>query len=165
MVAIITWQLFAPASRWPITRSPKPEARPFVASILRVDSRPSLAMGFNAAAMSLLDWPCSASCLNAVATGIKTSSMVFSPACALPRCIIACTPASNASAICNVVMVSLVLSDLLMLIKKLANKGPEAPPMVLSNFMPILFSASAAGRVLSSSARLAIASQPRFILM
>ena len=49
--------------------------------------------------------------------------------------------------------------------KKLAISGPEAPPMVLSSFMPMRWNACAGASGARSAFSAAIASQPRRTLM
>ena len=94
-------------------------------------------------------------------TGISTSSIVFSPTSALPRSLMASTPAANAWATSLRPGNAASPMDFPIAMKKLEIKGPEAPPIVDNSFMPMALSAEL-GDLDSSSARIAIStSQPR----
>nr|ABZ07174.1 hypothetical protein ALOHA_HF4000ANIW133B20ctg3g6 [uncultured marine microorganism HF4000_ANIW133B20]ABZ07619.1 hypothetical protein ALOHA_HF4000ANIW137K11ctg5g11 [uncultured marine microorganism HF4000_ANIW137K11] len=103
--------------------------------------------------------------LKVSATGIRVSSRVFSPASALPRCLMASTLAWKAAAISARLLRSPAFSTLAMVMKKVAISGPDAPPMVESSFMPMRCSTSAGGSGASSSRMASRAAQPRLRLM
>ena len=75
-----------------MARSPKPAARPLVATKLRVYSKPSSAAFLTSLHISAIVLPCAAAMVNVVETGTNTSNMVFSPTFDLPRIIMLCTP-------------------------------------------------------------------------
>src|SRR4029453_13757418 len=74
----------APGSWWPIDRSPRYEARPFVASIGMVAVAPASAAVAMTAAISAGPTPAPNAARPAAAAGTRASSIVFSPVVALP---------------------------------------------------------------------------------
>ena len=129
-----------------------------VASMLRVASALSCAHSAG------VGTPSASSLISSRDAGISTSSMVFSPTSALPRCLMDSTPAAKAWANSVRLGRSLSFSDLAIARKKLEISGPDAPPMVDSSFMPMAFSAPLTDCLARSSCIATSTSQPRRML-
>ena len=143
---IATWQAFDPGVDVADRALAEEVARgPWSATMSRVASMPRSASSLTCAHSAAQRRSVSARRSSSRATGISTSSMVFSPTSALPRELDRLDAGGEGRANCAPVALGRPGERLPMRQEEAASSGPEAPPIVVISFMPMRLKAAPCG--------------------